>query len=83
MNLVRLCLKIDHMIQTLKEKRDLPILSKLVQLTTASGLVDSEMDMESRNGQMVLFMKGTGKTIVHTAKENSFTSTATFTMAIG
>jgi hypothetical protein len=58
----------------LKEKIDNHTLINRVLYILASGLVVSEMDLELRNGQMVLNMLATGKIIEHMAKENSFIS---------
>ena len=54
----------------LKEKIDNHTLINRVLYILASGLVVSEMDLELRNGQMVLNMLATGKIIEHMAKEN-------------
>ena len=48
-----------------------------------SGSVDSEMDLVSSNGLMVLDMKDTGKIIELMEKENSLILMVTFMMAIG
>ena len=58
----------------LKEKIDNHTLINRVLYILASGLVVSEMDLELRNGQMVLNMLATGKIIEHMDKENSFIS---------
>jgi len=47
-------------------------LSRLVQLTRANGLADSETAMECRFGLMVLAMRASGETTEHMVMENSF-----------
>jgi hypothetical protein len=56
-----------------KEKEDLLIDLKLEQFMMENGLVDSETDMEFKNGQMVLVMKASGEIIGHMVKENLLT----------
>jgi len=48
-----------------------------------NGLMDSEMDMVSINGQMELFMKGSGVSDKHVVKANSHMLMETCTKAIG
>ena len=63
MNLVRQFPRIDLMIQMLKERREVPILSKQEQHTTENGSVALEMATVSRNGQTVHSTTDTGRTI--------------------
>ena len=58
------------MIPTPSESRGPLIDTRLELPILVSGLVDSEMDMESRFGQMVPVMKATGKIIEHRVKES-------------
>ena len=83
MNLARQFPKIDLMIQMLKERREILTLSKQVQHTMENGLVDSEMGMVSRNGQMALSTKDIGKIIEPTVRENSFILMVISMMVIG
>lgn len=53
------------------------------QLMTVSGKVASEMGTGSKNGQMELDMKATGKTIELMVRANSRTSMVTCMKAIG
>jgi hypothetical protein len=57
----------------LKKKEDLLIDLKQEPYMMENGLVDSEMDMGFNNGQMVLFMKGSGKIIELMVKANLLT----------
>lgn len=57
----------------LKKKEDLLIDLKQEPYMMENGLVDSEMDMGFNNGQMVLFMKVSGKIIELMVKENLLT----------
>jgi hypothetical protein len=54
-----------------RERKDPLTPSSRVLPTTESGLEDSEMGSESRDGQTVLSMKENGKTTEPTVKENS------------
>ena len=66
-----------------KEKREAPIPSKQEQLTMENGSEALEMDMVSRNGQMVLSMMDIGKTIEHMGKESLFTILVKFKKETG
>jgi len=69
----KLFLKQEPTIQMLKKKEDLLIDLKQEPYMMENGLVDSEMDMGFNNGQMVLFMKGSGKIIELMVKANLLT----------
>lgn len=71
------------MTQRQKESRDQPTDTKQEPLILASGSVDSEMELESKFGQMVLAMKATGRTTEHKASESSPISMVTSTRATG
>jgi len=72
MSLEKLFQNQDNMIQTLEEKKEQRIPSRLEQHMTANGLVASEMDTESKSGLMALSTRDNGKIIELTEKENSF-----------
>ena len=65
--------KQELMILMPKEREDLLIDLKQELSMMENGLVDLEMDMESKNGRMVLDMKGNGKIIERTAMESLVT----------
>ena len=71
------------MIQMPRESRGLRIDIRLEQPILVSGKVGSEMDMESKFGQMVPVMKAIGKIIEHKVKESSLISMATSMKEIG
>ena len=71
------------MILTPRESRGQHIDTRQEQPIPVSGLVGSEMDMESKFGQMVPVMKATGKIIEHKVKESSLISMATSMKEIG
>jgi len=65
--------KQEPMILMPKEREDLLIDLKQELSMMENGLVDLEMDMESKNGRMVLDMKVSGEIIELMAKENLLT----------
>ena len=67
----------------LRERREKLIGIKQEQRIPVSGLVVSEMVMESKFGQMVPAMREIGKTTEHKASENSPILTVTSTRATG
>ena len=67
----------------LKESRGLLIDTRLEQPIPVNGLVDSEMDTESKFGQMVPAMKATGKIIEHKEQESLLISMVTSMKEIG
>ena len=71
------------MILTPSESKGPHIDTRLEQPILVSGLVGSEMDMESKFGQMVPVMKATGKIIEHREKESSLILMATSMKEIG
>ena len=71
------------MIQMQREKKEISIHLKQVLHMKVNGLVDSEMDMESNNGQMELDMKDNGEIIEPMEKENSHILMETFMKEIG
>ena len=80
---MRLYQSIINTTRKLREKRDLRILSRRVQLTLANGLEVSEMVLVCKSGRMVLAMKASGETIEHTAMGSSSMLTETSMKAIG
>ena len=70
--------KQEPMILMPKEREDLLIDLKQELSMMENGLVDLEMDMESKNGRMVLDMKVSGEIIELMAKENLLTLMAMF-----
>ena len=83
MNREKLFQNQDNMIQTLDEKKELPIPSRQEQLMTANGLEASEMVTVSKSGLMALSTRDNGKIIEPTEKVNSSTSMEIFTMVTG
>lgn len=79
----KLYLNQDNMILMLRGKRGIRINSKQAPHTTENGSVVSEMDTVFKNGQMVLNMRGSGKTIELTARASSFILMETSTMGSG
>jgi hypothetical protein len=69
----KLSQKQEPTIQTLKEREDLHIDLKQELCMMENGLVDSEMDMEFKNGQMVHVMKVSGEIIEPMVKVNLLT----------
>lgn len=66
-----------------KDNRDKFILSTQVRHMKENGLVDLEMDMGYKNGQMELYIQDNGTITVPKEKVNSFTSMAMSTKATG
>ena len=71
------------MILTPSESRGLRIDTRPEQPIPVNGLVDSEMDTESKFGQMVPAMKATGKIIEHKEQESLLISMVTSMKEIG